>query len=122
MVNINYSYDGKGKYQSCELNLNIESELMYSNNSIELGAYGADLSEALNNLVKDLMNLKYEVDHVVENILEKQINLIDTQNDNNILVEERLTNYYSGEHYTKPILPSINSAIDNFYINNIGEV
>ena len=32
MVNINYSYDGKGKYQSCELNMNIESPTKdYSN-------------------------------------------------------------------------------------------
>ena len=114
MVNINYSYDGKGKYQSCELNMNIDSPTKdYSNIDIELLSYGEDLSEALYVLVDDLLSLKSKIDCVVEEVLNKKINFVDTQNNNNTLLEERLINYFTGEHSTKHIQPTIDNVISN---------
>lgn len=114
MVNINYSYDGKGKSQSCELNMHIEAKNSnFTSTDIDLYSYGEDLSDSLETLIKDLLRVKSKIDMIVEEVLNKKINLVDTDNNNDDLIEERLTNYFTGDKSTKHIQPTIDTVIDN---------
>ena len=112
MANINYSYDGKGKSKSCELNMCIEvNNDSYTN--IYFYSYGEDLSESLEMLIRDLLRVKSKIDVAVEEVLNKKINLLDTDNDNDTLIEERLTNYFTGDKSTKHVQSTIDNVIDN---------
>lgn len=120
----NYSYDGKGKDQSCELTTSIyyidyrDKDNQLSDafcNDIEINSYGRNLEIALINHFAMIKELKRIIDIHYDNYINGRIKVIDTQNNNCELQEERYTDYYSGIQSNIPnVDKTINSAVNVF--------
>lgn len=114
MFDLRYSYDGKGKWQSAELSTSISlNDLFDYEIDIYIGSYGENLDKCLNNIFKDIISLRNKIDYILEDIIEGNINIIDGDN-NCKLEEERLTDYYSGEKYTKPVKETIDKIVAKY--------
>lgn len=108
MIRLLYLNDGKGKEQSHELYMEEDFDIP--------GTYGENLSQALEEFTKSLINKKEELDELLDAVSERHVEFVD--NDGNIILDEEITNYWDGSKTSKTIQDAINERYSKKMINS----
>lgn len=112
MTKIEYSYDGKGKYQSCEIQISCAPyNKEYCYNSYEANAYGQDLYESLLSMIEQLTDIRNSIDDALNDIKNKNVKIM---NNGKEMDTEILTEYFTGDHIVKDVKSTLNLISEKY--------
>lgn len=108
MIRLLYVNDGKGKAQSHELYMEEDFDIP--------GTYGENLSEALEEFTKSLIDKKGELDELLDAVSERYVEFVDSEG--NVIFDEEVTNSWDGSRTSKSIQDAIAERYSKKLINS----